>query len=687
MMRRDQLRSKRTTQGCRRPLPNVVLAVVAAFLIAWLGTAAAAADNSACTACHGDRSNFTDFGTRADSLTVTENTLSGSIHGELECTACHADLGGVTDFPHAEKLAKVNCGSCHQEEGSIYQWHGRLKIGENPDVPRCADCHGTHDILPSSDRHSRVNPLLLPQTCGLCHENLDLIHKYEMPLERPVGVFRSSIHGRASLGGIHMAATCKDCHSAKGSAHVILSPGNTESSTNHFNIPQTCGRCHSNIEQDYWEGTHGQLTARGQPDSPVCTDCHGEHGILSPRDPRSPVSATRVAEATCSPCHESARLNEKYGIPTGRLKTWVDSYHGLKSRTGDVTVANCASCHGGHRILPHTDSTSSIYPANLQETCGNCHPGISAAAAKAPIHGTPGVTRTPAAAIVQNIYIIAIIVIIGAMVLHWLIDLRKQIHLVNLRKQIRRMTTNEVWQHTFLMVTFIVLVVTGFALRFSEAWWVRILFGREGGFPVRGVVHRVAAILFILSAIWHVAYLLTRRGRQFIVDMMPHKRDFVQFVQMMAYNLGRRVDRPRCGRFSYVEKAEYWALVWGTVVMVISGFFMWQESVAVRWFPKGFLDVMLVIHYYEAWLATLAIAIWHMYSTIFNPAVYPMNPSWYTGRMPEDMLRHEHPDDPSLQHGGRVEYPDGVVSPESDVRHEQPAESTPRRERRADTEC
>ena len=127
--------------------------------------------------------------------------------------------------------------------------------------------------------------------------------------------------------------------------------------------------------------------------------------------------------------------------------------------------------------------------------------------ARTSIHGTSGVTRTLAARVVENLYIIAIFVIIGAMVIHWLIDLRKQIKLVMARKQLVRMRMDEVWQHTALMLTFIVLVITGFALRFSEAWWVKFLFGWEGGFPVRGVIHRVAAVLFMLSAVWHLIFL------------------------------------------------------------------------------------------------------------------------------------------------------------------------------------
>jgi cytochrome b subunit of formate dehydrogenase len=112
---------------------------------------------------------------------------------------------------------------------------------------------------------------------------------------------------------------------------------------------------------------------------------------------------------------------------------------------------------------------------------------------------------------------------------------------------------------------------------------------------------------------------------------------------MNAYNLGLTKKHPQFARFSYVEKAEYWALVWGTIVMGITGLLLWFDNIAINWLPKGFLDVMLVIHYYEAWLAFLAILIWHMYSTVFSPKVYPMNPCWLTGHMPEEQFKAEHP--------------------------------------------
>jgi cytochrome b subunit of formate dehydrogenase len=110
------------------------------------------------------------------------------------------------------------------------------------------------------------------------------------------------------------------------------------------------------------------------------------------------------------------------------------------------------------------------------------------------------------------------------------------------------------------------------------------------------------------------------------------------------FNLGLSKKEPQFKRFSYVEKAEYWALVWGNAVMIITGFLLWFDNFFVGFLPEGFLEVALVIHFYEAILATLAIVIWHLYSTVFNPHVYPMNTSWLTGKMPKEMFHHEHPD-------------------------------------------
>ena len=593
-------------------------------------------DEDMCMDCHDEAEHEVDF----------ELQIENSSHEGFGCLECHTDKN--TD-PHIEDSdfdpGCMGCAECHEAEDEEYEGHGRSVSDECADLPSCSDCHGGHDVLPSSERDSRVSPGNLPQTCGVCHEDTELTQKYQILIDRPIERYRNSVHGMAIEGGISAAATCTDCHSTTGTAHKIFSPGFQQSTINNFNIPKTCGECHEEIERDYWEGIHGQLTARGQTDSPVCTSCHGEHSIISPSDPRSRVSKSRLAEAVCAPCHDSAALNEKYGLRTGRLVSFIDSYHGLKSKSGDTQVANCASCHGAHRILPSADSTSMIHHDNLQDTCGDCHPGISRKLATSPIHGiTDGGLHTPIADIVEKIYILAIIVIIGLMIIHWIIDLIRQIVNSMRKPQVRRMRTHEVWQHTFAMISFMVLVISGFALRFSDAWLSEFFFGWEGGFAMRGLVHRIAAVVFILSVIWHMVFIMFfPRGRAFVRDILPQLLDFKQFIQRIKYNLGRTDETPQFKRFSYIEKAEYWALVWGTAVMIITGILLWFDNYFSLFLPKGFIDVSLVVHYWEAWLATLAILIWHLYSTLFNPHVYPMNTSWLTGKMPEDMYEHEHP--------------------------------------------
>lgn len=611
------------------------LIFVAGVLVLAAGTASAEIENGDCLDCHDVAA--------GEIAGAYDEALAFSIHEGMSCVDCHVS---ITDLPHEDKPASVTCGDCHEQESDDYKWHGMMSRDECDDIPCCSDCHGKHDILPSDNKASRVNSLNLPETCGKCHENLDLTEKYEILIGREVEVYQNSIHGKAALGGVYTAATCVDCHSPEGSSHRILNAGNPESATNHFNIPNTCGNCHRGIAGDYWEGIHGKSVANGETSAPVCTNCHGEHGIMAATDPRSPVSPNRIAQATCEPCHESAYINEKFGISSRKVETWVDSYHGLKSSSGDITVANCASCHGAHRILPQSDQRSLIHPIHLKETCGNCHPGITDAMASTPIHKTPGEARSPIAGVIANLYLIMIFVVIGGMILHWIIDYRRQLSLVNRGPQVVRMDNNAIAQHTLLMGSFIVLVITGFSLRFSEAFWVIWLFGWEGGFPLRGTLHRWAAVVMIVSSLWHLLFLTTRKGHRFLRDIVPGMADMKDVIGMLKYNLALSRKRPQFARFSYVEKAEYWALVWGTALMAGTGLFLWFDNMAMTIFPKWVLDVLLVVHYYEAWLAMLAILVWHMYSTILSPGVYPMNPAWYTGKMPLKMYEHEHPGAP-----------------------------------------
>jgi cytochrome b subunit of formate dehydrogenase len=124
--------------------------------------------------------------------------------------------------------------------------------------------------------------------------------------------------------------------------------------------------------------------------------------------------------------------------------------------------------------------------------------------------------------------------------------------------------------------------------------------------------------------------------------MMPRLQDAKDVVGMLRYYAGLDSHKPRFGRFSYIEKAEYLALVWGSVVMAVTGFLLWFQDEALRHIPMWGLDVATIVHYYEAILATLAIFVWHLYYVIINPDFAPMSLTWIDGKLSRHHMEHEH---------------------------------------------
>jgi hypothetical protein len=125
------------------------------------------------------------------------------------------------------------------------------------------------------------------------------------------------VHGRAVVDGDGAAASCSDCHGS----HGIFPPKDARSKTNHWNIPATCGHCHADIAKTYGESVHGQAMKEGVSAAPVCSDCHGEHLILGPKEQGSLVNAGRVSMATCGRCHSDERLALLYNLPADRVIT------------------------------------------------------------------------------------------------------------------------------------------------------------------------------------------------------------------------------------------------------------------------------------------------------------------------------------------------------------------------------
>jgi len=125
----------------------------------------------------------------------------------------------------------------------------------------------------------------------------------------------------------------------------------------------------------------------------------------------------------------------------------------------------------------------------------------------------------------------------------------------------------------------------------------------------------------------------------------PRPKDAFDAWGTMRYYLGLSRERPQFGRFSYAEKAEYWALVWGTALMGVTGIMLWAKVWFGNLLARWWIDVATAVHFYEAILATLAIIVWHFYQVFLDPDVYPMNWAWWDGKMPVEHYRHEHGSD------------------------------------------
>jgi len=258
---------------------------------------------------------------------------------------------------------------------------------------------------------------------------------------------------------------------------------------------------------------------------------------------------------------------------------------------------------------------------------------------------------------IRKIYLIFIFVAIGLMFFHNLLDFRKRTRWrFDVRwgrrppsrhgqRQFVRMTMLDRVQHAGLLVSFLLLAITGFMLRFPDAWWVTAIRSHWAQFfEMRGLVHRGAAAAIMSFSFFHILVLIfTRHGRKFAADIFPGWNDVRDAFINVRRLLGLSSKKPRFDRFGYVEKTEYWALVWGMVIMFATGIFLWFYNFFMGHFGKIGWDIARTIHYYEALLATLAIVVWHFYFVLFNPGIYPMNTAWITGKISEKEMTEEHP--------------------------------------------
>ena len=211
--------------------------------------------------------------------------------------------------------------------------------------------------------------------------------------------------------------------------------------------------------------------------------------------------------------------------------------------------------------------------------------------------------------------------------------------MISEKRDYLRFTASQIIEHWAMALAFTVLAITGLPQKFSGDGWAEAMIGYMGGIEAVRLVHHTAAIVVVLASIYHVivvAYkILVLRVRW---TMFPRLEDLFDALDAVRFNLGLTKEHPKLDRFNFAEKAEYWAMVWGTVIMALTGFILWNPINAAKWMTGDMIPAAKAAHGAEAILAVLAIIVWHFY----NVHIKTLNKTVFTGKMTAAQMHEEH---------------------------------------------
>lgn len=195
-------------------------------------------------------------------------------------------------------------------------------------------------------------------------------------------------------------------------------------------------------------------------------------------------------------------------------------------------------------------------------------------------------------------------------------------------------------QHIIFLVSFTTLGFTGLPQKFPLSPISMGLLKILGGIEIARLIHHTSAIVMMIVSLFHVLEVLYRiMVLRTPIAMIPWITDLIHVYEDVLYYLGLRKHKAYYGRYSYAEKAEYLALIWGTVVMGLTGFMMWNPISTLRILPGEAVPAAKAAHGGEAVLAVLAIIVWHFY----HVHVKSLNLSMFNGKLNHEEMQHEHP--------------------------------------------
>ncbi|HEY3399972.1 MAG TPA: hypothetical protein VGK03_05015 [Geothrix sp.] len=653
--------------GGKRHGGSLLLALLAGLLIAAAPLHAApakAAVKESCFDCHSDKDMAKDVKGTKQSLFVDGQRFAASVHSSLSCRDCHVKL---TDKHQegTEPYIDVNCSGCHADQARIYanSIHGVSQTLGATAAAYCHDCHGNHDIAPVKNTTSPVYKMNLAKTCAKCHANKNLTDEYKMKYPQVSAQYQESIHGKALLvKGLIVAPGCNDCHGV----HDIKRSVDRSSPINHANVAKTCGKCHVTVEEIYNKSVHGQLLAKGDPRGPVCIQCHSAHQIETPVSGHFKAGSDMV----CGKCHAD------------RLEHYRDTYHGKAMALGKANtasaVAACYDCHGHHDVLRAADPNSRLSPANIVNTCKQCHAEATVSFTKYAPHANPMDRKNYPVLhyvfLIMTTLLVCTFSLFGAHTLLWLFRSiwlyrhdSKQFREAKIKsqeddEQFTRFQPFERFLHILVVTSFLLLTITGMPLKFYYTDWARAIFRFFGGADVARTLHHFGAVITFVYFVLHVSTTLGHlwRNRGFLKDpgtgafklnrifkamahpdsMIPTGQDVKDFVAHNRWFFGKG-PRPEFDRWTYFEKFDYLAVFWGVFAIGLSGLIMWFPEFFSKFMPGWMINVSLIVHSDEALLAAGFIFTVHFFNTHFRLEKFPMDTVIFSGRISKSEMLHE----------------------------------------------
>lgn len=325
-----------------------------------------------CGACHDENAPVARE-RNIDQHNILQN-YAESIHGEgilqkgltvsAVCSSCHT---AHNVLPHTDPESSIHrenvvktCTRCHALIEQVHRKviEGKLWEEEPEKVPICIDCHQPHEA-----RKVYYEEGVSDRDCMVCHAN---------PVQGARGEI-AAVDTQLLAGSTHAKVRCSQCHT--GADARLNRPCETVAAK------VDCSICHADQVQQHQKSYHGRLAQQGDPDAPVCLDCHSSHGTLSKKDPASSTFPNNVP-ALCGQCHQEGHkaAERKHSTQTEIINHYSESIHGKGLlESGLVVTAVCTNCHTSHLILPKDDPESSVHPQNIRQTCGACHHGIQEA--------------------------------------------------------------------------------------------------------------------------------------------------------------------------------------------------------------------------------------------------------------------------------------------------------------------